>query len=369
MSAKPLYRQIQQYLQEQILSGKLRPGDRVPSEKELSQYFKVSQITSKQALAALADANMVIRIKGKGTFVAGRSDTDLLHSIQSGLKGIVGIIFPSIHMPIESLLFYFIQTLLHERGYQTLIRVTDDTMQKEMEAIRMFGLFGVRGYLIFPAIDESYNEEILRLSLNKFPHVLVDRYFPSITSSSVASDNIVGTVKMIHGLLDAGHKNIGFLTQQATNSNAHERIAGFEKAFTDRELPIDKKFWFFAGKGRNDKETIARLKRFFETHPEMDAVVAIDAVIATLAYGVLQQIGRTIPDKIKLVSYDDPKLPFVPFIKQNIESIANHAVDILIRQMESTYQVERVTVPVRLVEDVTYPLPRDLRDADGVSYL
>jgi len=126
------------------LSGKLKPGDRVPSEKELAEYFNVSQITSKQALAVMSDENLVVRIKGKGTFVAGRNGTDILHSIRSGFKGIVGIIFPSITMPIESLLFFWLQSGLHERGYQTLIRVTEDQMEKEIEAIRMFQLFRVR---------------------------------------------------------------------------------------------------------------------------------------------------------------------------------------------------------------------------------
>ncbi|THF80375.1 GntR family transcriptional regulator [Cohnella fermenti] len=365
MGSNPLYKQIQLYLQEQILSGKLRPGDRVPSERELSAQFQVSQITSKQALSALADANMVIRVKGKGTFVAGRGDKDLLHSVNKGFKGIVGIIFPSIHMPIESLLFYFIQTLLHAAGYQTLIRVTEDDRNKETEAIRMFKLFGVRGYLIFPAIDESYNEEILRLSLEKFPHVLVDRHLPNITSSSVISDNIHGTIGVIHRLLDSGCRNIAFLTQQSMNTNTQERMSGFEKAFTLRELPINKKYWFFVDKGpRNDRETIARLKQFFEAHSEIDAVVAVDTVVAMLAYSVLQEIGLTVPDRMRLVSFDDPKLPFVPFIKQDVESIAKHAVDILLRQMESAYKVERVIVPVRFIENVRYPFPSDLRDRD-----
>jgi len=367
MSSLPLYKQIQNHLREQILSGKLRPGDRVPSERELSQYFKVSQITTKQALAALADENMVIRIKGKGTFVAGRDGTDLLHSMQSGLKGIVGIIFPSIHMPVESLLFYYIQTLLHSRGYQTLIRVTDDRMDKEMEAIRMFRLFGVRGYIIFPAIDENYNEEILRLSLDRFPHVLVDRYLPNITSSSVTSENIEGTARMLQHLLDAGYRNIVFLTQQDTNSNTHERIIGFEKAYTDLDLPIDKRLWFFVGNGpRDDEATIARLKKFFAEHSEIEAVVAVDTVVAMLAYGVLQEMGLTVPDKVRLVSFDDPKLPFVPFIQQDTESIAKRAVDILIRQMEKGYMIERVTVPVRFMDNVRYPMPDDIPHGDNL---
>jgi DNA-binding LacI/PurR family transcriptional regulator len=89
-------------------------------------------------------------------------------------------------------------------------------------------------------------------------------------------------------------------------------------------------------------------------------------VIALLAYGVLQEMGLTVPDKIKLISFDDPKLPFVPFIQQDTETIAKRAVEILIDQMEKGYRVERVTVPVRLVDHVRYPMPDDIPHGDGM---
>jgi DNA-binding LacI/PurR family transcriptional regulator len=359
MKELPLYKQIQNHLREQILSGKLRPGDRVPSERETAEYFKVSQITSKQALVALMDENMVIRIKGKGTFVAGRNGRDLLQSMQTGIKGIVGIIFPSICMPVESLLFYLIQSLLHEKGYQTLIRVTDDKMDKETEAIRMFRVFGVRGYIIFPAIDENYNDEILRLSLDKFPHVLVDRYLPNITNSSVTSENISGVIKAVHYLMDSGHTQIAFITQDDTNSNTHERIVGFEKANMERKLSIDKKNWLFVKRNNknDDYEIKTKLHEFFTTHMDITAIFAVDTTIAMLAFAVLHEMGRNIPQDMIMISFDDPKLPFVPFIKQDIESIAKKAVAILISQMENTYRVLRETVPVEFVSEVEYPLP------------
>lgn len=49
----PLYKQIIMDLLEQILDGELRPGDRVPSEHELSSSYRVSSITSKNALTEL----------------------------------------------------------------------------------------------------------------------------------------------------------------------------------------------------------------------------------------------------------------------------------------------------------------------------
>ncbi|THF80382.1 GntR family transcriptional regulator [Cohnella fermenti] len=359
MKSVPLYKKIQNHLREQILTGALRPGDRVPSEKEIADFFNVSQITSKQALAGLADQDLVVRIKGKGTFVAGRMGTDILKSIDSGFKGIVGIVFPSICMPVESLLFYHIQSLLHDRGYQTLIRVTEDKMDKEIEAIRMFQMFGVRGFIIFPVINESYNEEILKLTLNRFPHVLVDRYLPNISNSSVTSENEAGMTAVAEYLFEARHKDIALITQEDTNSNTRERMIGFEKAYVDRKLPVDKQYWLFLRRDgkEQDAELCSRIRSFLENCPHVTAVVTVDTVLARLAYAVLHEMGRKVPNDVLLASFDDPKLPFVPFVEQDIGTISQKAVDLIIRQMEQGYFVARESVPVRFVDGVRYPMP------------
>lgn len=358
----PLYKQIAIHLREQIMSGKLRPGDRVPSEKEIASYFNVSQITSKQALSLMSDENLVIRLKGKGTFVAGRNGTDILQSIHSGFNGIVGIIFPSITMPIESMLFFQVQSRLHERGYQTLIRVTEDIMDKEVEAIRMFQLFGVRGFIIFPVMEENYNEEILKLSLNRFPHVLVDRYLPSITNSSVSSDNIYGTMDVVDYLLGEGHQHIALITQADSNTNTRERETGFENVFLERELPIDKKYWLYLKRHtkQDDEGLKEKIKTFFQAYPEITAAITIDTVLARLVYAAVYEIGKRIPDDLTLVSFDDPKLPFVPYIVQDIPAIAEKAVDMIIQQMEGSYIPRRETVPVTFIRDVRYPTPEGL---------
>jgi len=44
-------------------------------------------------------------------------------------------------------------------------------------------------------MEKHYNEEILKLSLDMKPHVLVDRYLPNITNSSVTLENFQGTLK------------------------------------------------------------------------------------------------------------------------------------------------------------------------------
>lgn len=66
----PLYYQIKTRLLEAIESGQLSPGDRVPSERELTEQFSVSRMTARQALRELETQGYLYRIQGKGTFVA-----------------------------------------------------------------------------------------------------------------------------------------------------------------------------------------------------------------------------------------------------------------------------------------------------------
>ena len=68
----PLYVQIQQVLSNLISSGALAAGDLVPSERELSEEYRVSRMTVRQALSALRQEGTVYHERGVGTFVARR---------------------------------------------------------------------------------------------------------------------------------------------------------------------------------------------------------------------------------------------------------------------------------------------------------
>jgi GntR family transcriptional regulator len=66
----PLYYQLQETLKQQIESGVWAPGDALPSEPELARRFRVSRVVVRQALAILEDDRQIVRIRGRGTFVA-----------------------------------------------------------------------------------------------------------------------------------------------------------------------------------------------------------------------------------------------------------------------------------------------------------
>ena len=69
-SPVPLYYQIREQLRRQILNGALQPGDRLPSESQICAECGVSRMTARMALTQLANEGLVVRKRGKGTFVA-----------------------------------------------------------------------------------------------------------------------------------------------------------------------------------------------------------------------------------------------------------------------------------------------------------
>lgn len=70
MRGRPLYRAVEDHIRGLISSGKLIPGDLIPSEPQLARALNVSQGTVKKAIDNLVWENLLYRHQGKGTYVS-----------------------------------------------------------------------------------------------------------------------------------------------------------------------------------------------------------------------------------------------------------------------------------------------------------
>lgn len=68
-SNKPLYEQLIAFIRNDIDSGNLGIGDLLPSENEFCERYDISRPTVRQALSALEGQGLVVRMRGKGSFV------------------------------------------------------------------------------------------------------------------------------------------------------------------------------------------------------------------------------------------------------------------------------------------------------------
>ncbi|PNZ35550.1 GntR family transcriptional regulator [Mammaliicoccus vitulinus] len=66
----PLYQKIMKNIQDYIKSQSLEHGDVIPTEKTLSEKYKVSRVTVRKAISKLIDKEILYSVKGSGTYVA-----------------------------------------------------------------------------------------------------------------------------------------------------------------------------------------------------------------------------------------------------------------------------------------------------------
>jgi GntR family transcriptional repressor for pyruvate dehydrogenase complex len=82
---KKLYQDIVEQIQDLIRKGRLRSGDQLPSERELSEIFQVSRNSVREAIRTLEE-NRVLRSRhGGGTYVNGQDESSVVESLAKAI--------------------------------------------------------------------------------------------------------------------------------------------------------------------------------------------------------------------------------------------------------------------------------------------
>src|SRR6266496_2895755 len=77
-SPLPRYYQLKEIMRDRVQSDEWKPGDLIPSERELSEKYGISRMTARQAITELVNEGLFYREQGKGTFVSQRKITQQL---------------------------------------------------------------------------------------------------------------------------------------------------------------------------------------------------------------------------------------------------------------------------------------------------
>src|SRR5271170_7248828 len=76
----PLHRQLYEEIRRAILSGRLKPGQRVPSTRGLSEMLAVSRVTASMAYEYLLSEGYLQAAVGSGTFVSRHLPDEMLRT-------------------------------------------------------------------------------------------------------------------------------------------------------------------------------------------------------------------------------------------------------------------------------------------------
>ncbi len=360
--AEPMYQRIYDSILADISSGKLLPGDRVPSEKELSSRFSVSRITSKHALELLAGNKIIERFPGKGSFVA-RPEIAAKRAKIGLLGKNIGLIMPDFSETFGLGLLFGIEDRCRELGYSLILCRTLDRPELEEKAIEHLRQLNVDGIIVLPVHGENYNPSVLRLVLERMPMSFVDRRLRGLAASFVGTNNIEAAKIGVSHLIDLGRQRIAFLSGPIKDTSAiEERREGFVEALADYGLPLDTDLWMtYVDSFRygiisceQAKANLSQMREHLSAHPDIDAVFSVEYEGAVLAREAARSLGLKVPEDIAIVCFDCPTNCYLPpaftHLKQHEYDIGQKALDIVHAQILGKGQGNaKVYIPADLI--------------------
>ncbi|MGD1819821.1 MAG: GntR family transcriptional regulator [Pleomorphochaeta sp.] len=76
---QPLYIQLRELILQRINDGEYLPGEKLPSEREMSKIYKINRMTVKKAIETIVEEGILYKVKNKGTFVSKQDAKKILY--------------------------------------------------------------------------------------------------------------------------------------------------------------------------------------------------------------------------------------------------------------------------------------------------
>ena len=231
----PGYRRVKQLLVQQVTEGRMKPGDRITSERALADSLGVSRLTIARAIGELVLEGLLVRRRGSGTYVA-----DWRRRAQENRTGQIGLILPHTTDVPSSELIRGVTAALRDSGLHTILADSSNEHAQEASLLSSLRRDRVDGLIIMP-VDGVHNIPIYHeLTYAGIPFVLVDRYLPAVDCDYVVADNHWGAFQATQWLIEHGHRRIAHFTVfNSRSSSVCQRQQGYLDALSHHDIPRD----------------------------------------------------------------------------------------------------------------------------------
>ena len=342
---KPLYLTIYEAIKKDIEEGKIKKGELIQPEQELTKIFGVSRVTIRKALELLLKNNYVKRKKRYGT--------EVIYEIKKIRdEKAIGVLLVDITRPFFNEILKGIQQILDLKGYKLILCDTENDNEKEKEYIMRYK-DNVAGYIIAPSTENRNLPVYAQLIVEKVPFIFIDRYLPELNIDCVTSDNFQGGYIATKHLIELGHKNIAVITELEASSLT-ERIEGYKSAL--KEANIESTF-ILRGEKRGFRNGYEMTKKIINEYPKITGIFCLNDEIALGCMKCLHEHKINVPKEISVIGYDNLPLssqihPTLTTIEQKKIEIGKKSAEILIEKLEKPEkkQTQIIKFPVEFIK-------------------
>jgi DNA-binding LacI/PurR family transcriptional regulator len=301
----PAYAFIKREIKNQIESGEITEGDSIPSELELARIYGVSRNPTRQALRDLELEGYVLRMPGRGTFVAPVTQRQRLFSVNGWRT--LALACPELESHYtRAVIRGFVQRAT-EQGFHTMVYFVRFSNEAEFEFladIRNSGIEGVAFWL--QHATERTLGLLEKFKHSSFPFVQIDRHVRGLEADAVVTNNEDVGYQLTMELIRRGHRNIGMATVQLDNTTAQDRFAGYRRALAESQLEFSEELIGMFDSEKNGVEE--RINRIMANRGRPTAFFCTNDGCALKLIDALTDLGYSVPQHVELATVDDDQL-------------------------------------------------------------
>lgn len=267
---------------------------------------------SKLAGVSLATVSRVmndpdkVREKTRQKVIAAMQQLDyqpntIAQSLASNRTNCVGVLVSELHGPIFGTMVSSIEEELRRAGKFTIFTAGHSDAATERQGIEF--LTGRKCDALILHVEALHNEFFMERRNRLLPFVLLNRFAPGLEENCISLNNELGGYQATRMLLDMGHRDIAYISGPLAWSDAKARLAGHRRALA--EARIDFEDDLLVESDYHETGGVQAMQRLLELGIPFTAVVCANDEMAAGAMEVIRNSGRSIPDDISVVGFDN----------------------------------------------------------------
>jgi DNA-binding LacI/PurR family transcriptional regulator len=319
-----------------VLTGQVGHNQQLKPELEICEETNLSRTTVRRALSDLVEEGLLVRFRGRGTFVNIRRT--------ASQKKLLALLLCQ-HTTVSGaydLLIRGAREMAARRGYQLLLANSHNEAEGGLEQAMSLNENRVAGTIVVPLQTEFPDQStaaVVRALKNAGQKVvLADEDSPDAELTSVSSQNREAVYELTGHLIGLGYKRIAFLTSTRIEP-VKEREEGFRRAMEEAGLPIPPEYFLEVAGRDPGRQGTQEIDMFMAMRTPPEAIVCLHDLIALNALRRCAERGWRVPGDVAIVGFDDlPQAamakPSLTSVHQPLTEIGERAVELLINQLE-----------------------------------
>jgi GntR family transcriptional regulator, arabinose operon transcriptional repressor len=298
-SGRTKHERLKDYLVDEMISGRLKPGQPLPSEHHLVETLGIARMTVRQAIGALATEGLIYRVQGKGAFVVH----DARRKLHGGLD-IFALVAPDTSTGFYPSLLAGFEAASAEKRHQTIICNSGNDVSRQGDIILQLIDKEVGGVALVPTtIPSTPAYQMRQLQKHGIPLVFCHRRVEGIAAPLLAIPfHEVGRMAG-EALVERGHRRVVvYFSHSVQSTRLFE--AGLNEALQADGSPFCAESVCLGKTIKLEEKTVySALQETFSKPTRPTAIFASFDSLAEMIYLLLPRLGLCVPEDVSIVGF------------------------------------------------------------------